>query len=166
MNSKTIREFEISNLNIRNVVIIENKSVYYEYQNVINQEKTLLVYLGGFFSPVKQLFLSKLYKYSAMHNCNTKFYHWGDIDLGGLIIFTLLKQKAILTLMPLYMDIDTLERHRDLCDSFDDAYAKKLERLLDLEEYRLFHPVIRYMLEHKVKLEQESLMVAEGFRPA
>ncbi|NLB43459.1 MAG: hypothetical protein GX815_14650, partial [Clostridiales bacterium] len=115
------------------------------------------------FSPIKRLFLEKIYKHSISYNSNTEFHHWGDIDLGGFAIFTSLKQKTIPELKPLYMNIDTLEKHSDLCDSFDDSYAKKLERLLTLDEYEQFKPVIQYMLEHKVKLEQESLMVAGDF---
>ncbi|NLB43061.1 MAG: hypothetical protein GX815_12580, partial [Clostridiales bacterium] len=70
MNSMTIKEFKVSNLYVNKVIIIENKSVYYEYQNIFNHDNTLLVYLGGFFSPIKRLFLEKIYKFSTAHNCN------------------------------------------------------------------------------------------------
>ena len=119
-------------------------------------EQELVVYLAGFYSPVKHLFLEKIYNFVQSQRIPALFYHWGDLDLGGFHIFVHLR-KLIPELQPLHMDVHTLEENAKLGDHFDEKYRKRLQQLLGQKEYEVFFPVIRTMLQMGIKLEQEAL---------
>lgn len=119
-------------------------------------EQELIVYLAGFYSPVKRLFLEKIYNFVQNNRIPAAFYHWGDLDLGGFQIFAHL-QKLIPELQPLHMDVSTLEENAELGDYFDEKYRKQLQKLLRQKEYAVFFPVIHAMLQMGIKLEQEAL---------
>jgi FKBP-type peptidyl-prolyl cis-trans isomerase 2 len=57
------------------------------------------------------------------------------------------------------MDVATLRRYEKFAIPFDRAYGERLRRLLDREEYRVFRDVIEYMLEKKIRLEQECVEI-------
>lgn len=158
MNTGMIKNFEIVDLNISRVITIENKANYIEF---IKKEKlydTLVIYLGGFYSPVKRIFLKKVYDYIKLSCSGAEFIHWGDIDLGGFNIFMQLKAKIIDELLPLYMDAETIRRYASSGEKLDSDYGKKLEKLLENNEYAVFHEVIKEMLKLGIKLEQETLL--------
>lgn len=113
----------------------------------------MIVYHGGFYSPVKGNFFRKLYQ--AGVNAGVEFYHWSDIDLGGFNIFVRLRENIIPQLRPYLMDEEafTLKVHRGM--SFDGRYALLLEELLKKPEYKIFHPVIKLMLQNRLRIEQE-----------
>ncbi len=190
-------------------------------------EQELVVYLGGFYSPVKRLFLEKIYNHLREYRAAVvpgtagtagvqgapvapvvpeatatpgipgvtvapgmpwipgtpgspgmpltpetagvpgthetpetpvTFYHWGDLDLGGFQIFVHLK-NLIPELQPLHMDVATLKENAKFGDTYDGKYRKRLQQLLDKEEYAVFYEVIQAMLHLGIKLEQEALTV-------
>ncbi len=120
-----------------------------------NQE--LVVYLAGFYSPVKRLFLEKIYNYVQDNRNPVTFYHWGDLDLGGFQIFVHLK-NLIPELQPLHMDAKTLRENARFGDTFDEKYRKQLKKLLNQDEYAVFTEVIEAILQMGIKLEQEALV--------
>ena len=112
MNTEMIRNFEVAELPVRRVLTIENKAAYLEYikkpaqaaaafpesalkstpdstltfpkeNGQMGQE--LVVYLAGFYSPVKRLFLEKIYDYLRENRDPSApgtpaafyHYHWG-----------------------------------------------------------------------------------------
>lgn len=156
MNTSMIKNFEIIGINCDRVLTIENKANYLEYIKT-SRSNELVIYLGGFYSPVKREFLQKIYNYTLLYNMDIDFYHWGDIDLGGFNIFMQLK-KIIKSLIPMNMDVETLLKYIVYADSFDDSYRGKLQKLLQRRDYEIFHDVIQKMLQLNVKLEQEALL--------
>ena len=87
-----------------------------------------------------------------------EFYHWGDIDLGGLRILNHLRNKTKIQFEPYRMDRDTIDTYRLYTKPIQsDAYIRKLKGLLEQDEYKEFYEVIHYMIEHQVTLEQEAL---------
>lgn len=155
MNTDMIREFVLIELPVERVITIENKASYIEYIKRSDIDKSLIVYLAGFYSPAKRVFLEKIYDF--LKDKEVKFYHWGDIDFGGFKIFVQLKEEVMAKLLPMNMDERTLIENVSRCDIFDDSYAIKLEALLKDEKYACFHSVIIYMLKQRIKLEQEAI---------
>jgi len=158
MNTETIKNFTVESLNVNRVITIENKANYIEFIKREKNDDTIVIYLGGFYSPVKRIFLKKIYDHVKNMGMKVQFIHWGDIDLGGFNIYMQLKSKLIKELVPLYMDVDTLRKYADNGDKFDLSYGKKLKKLLENKEYEVFHEVIREMLKLSIKLEQEALL--------
>lgn len=158
VDTKYFAQMEIGSLKAAKVITIENKANFHDLVNRGMAEDTLLIYLGGFPGPQKRTFLTSLYQF----NPRISFYHWGDIDLGGFRIFMALR-KVIPTIKPLFMDESTLLRHKPFCDELEANYAGQLAKLLEQEEYESFWPVIKVMLNEKIRLEQEALLVVDNF---
>lgn len=156
LNSEEVRHIAaVDGSAIRRVVFIENKANYMDFQARRRQPGDLVVYHGGFYSPAKGLLFAKIYE-----GCpNAAFYHWSDIDLGGFRLFCRLRSSIAPTVQPLFMDVETLERNAASCMKITaPAYLAQLSALLDDAEYAVFWEVIRYMLAHRVRLEQENLI--------
>ncbi|NLI12592.1 hypothetical protein Pmgp_00803 [Pelotomaculum propionicicum] len=156
--SEMVRQMEVLEISAERVITIENLTAYYEFIKR-HPGRFLTVYLGGYHNSPRRLFLTKLRGYLEAAGREVAFYHWGDIDYGGFTIFNHLRGKCGLELKPLCMDVATLRRYEQFGLPFDRAYGQRLRRLLEQEEYRLFHEVILYMLEKGIRLEQECVEV-------
>lgn len=157
INGNTIndtKKIEISN-DVTKIIFIENKANYMEYiQNKTDNE--LVIYHGGFYSPIKGEFFRKIYQSSEKRN--VEFYHWSDIDIGGFEIFTRLRDNIIPELKPINMDIVTLQKYRNKAITIEDSYHKKLAKLKENKRFEVFWNVIDYMLQNNIKLEQEAII--------
>ncbi|MCF2555988.1 hypothetical protein JQM64_00285 [Fournierella massiliensis] len=156
INSDAVKHIaSIDGSNIQRVVFIENKANYIDYQANHKGHGDLIVYHGGFYSPMKGLLFSKIYE-----GCpNAVFYHWSDIDLGGFRLFNRLRTNIVPSVQPLYMDVETLQANLASCMNIKtDGYIQMLTSLLKSPEYSMFYEVIQYMIEKKVRLEQENLI--------
>ncbi len=141
---KLVEKIEIKNAA---VLFIENKANY----NDIHECDVCTIFHGGFHGQAKADF----FRLVGENNC--RFYHFGDIDFGGFNIFIQLKE-LIPALKPFSMDRATLEANLDKAVLIkDSAYLDKLSSLLSDIRYSEFHEVIRFMLNKKVRLEQENL---------
>ena len=151
MNSSDVEILSHVTVDAESVITIENKAVYIDYIRTSGDDE-LVIYTAGFPSPSLQSLLSLTYREDI------SFMHWGDIDLGGFKIFRTIK-KVIPDLKPFRMDVNTLEENIGRCMKITDgAYLRKLEGLLEDEEYSVFHSAIKYMIENGVRLEQEALL--------
>ena len=56
------------------------------------------------------------------------------------------------------MDNKTLLLNLDKAQKADNSYLEELKKLLVDDSFCMFHEAIKTMLEHKVRLEQESLI--------
>ncbi len=159
INADTVRRLEVVSMGtVKRILFIENKANYVEFTIANRDPDMMIVYLGGFYSPLKGLFIRKVYEKASEHN--VRFYHWGDIDLGGFLIFNRLKTNIIPKLEPYLMDRTALETMREHAVRFDDKYAAKLAELLADDGYKVFHDVIGYMLENRIRLEQEVFLLS------
>lgn len=160
INAPTIRDMVISDLpNVKRILFIENKANYVDYVFRRKTVDELIIYHGGFYSPVKGLFFKKIY--DAACRSNIIFYHWGDMDLGGFQIFHRLKKQIIPTLQPYLMDLEAFLSMKRFWQPLDAKYAKSLEKLLHDEDYKEFHPLIRVMLKESARIEQEAFLSCE-----
>lgn len=155
IGARTVKELKITNLQANTIITIENKASYREYCNQMD-DRTLAIYLAGFPGPMKKLFLRKLYEYKKNYHPETRFLHWGDIDLGGFRIYRSLKD-VVPVIRPYLMDQETLLRNRDQCQELSKGYAILLKGLLEDEGYWEFHKVIEIMIRENLRLEQEGL---------
>lgn len=156
INSDAVKHIEsIDGSKIQRVVFIENKANYIDYQANHRSLGDLIVYHGGFYSPIKGLLFSKIYE-----GCpNAIFYHWSDIDLGGFRLFNRLRTNIVPSVQPFFMDVETLQNNEAACMGIKtEGYLQMLASLLKNPDYSMFYEVIQYMIEKKVRLEQENLI--------
>lgn len=157
INSKTAVDMEITLPDsVRRVLFIENKANYLDYLKKRRPEE-LIVYHGGFYSPLKGIFFNKLYL--AGLQAGAEFFHWSDIDLGGFHLFVRLRDCIIPELQPYLMDEEAFLSKKHMGMSFDDKYASLLVALLEKPEYGIFHPVIKTMLQERIRIEQEAFIL-------
>lgn len=156
ISTEMIDRMEIVSVPADYIITIENLTAFYSFIKA-NSNNFLAVYMGGYHNSLRRNFLLKIKEFVDNTGKATSFYHWGDIDYGGFGIFVHLQDNCLPKLQPLFMDVATLEKYREFCLPFNDRYAKKLRRLLEDEKYGVFHPVISYMLQEGIRLEQECV---------
>ena len=97
--------------------------------------------------------LEKLYKAFSPKVC----LHFGDIDVGGFMIFNNLVQSTDISFLPYHMGIEELEIYKDKAKPLTANDVSRLQKLHSDPEFAIFEVVIEYMLAHNLKLEQEAL---------
>lgn len=132
---------------IQKVITVENLTSFFRY----HEENSLLVYLGGYHNRVRRKLLQKIYGAIPA----AKYYHFGDIDAGGFLIFLDLRKKTEIPFESFRMDLDTLKQYSQYGKKLTETDKKRLEKLGEEKE---FSEVIRYMLEKNIKLEQECII--------
>lgn len=150
----TILNMDLSQ--IKQVFFIENKTNY-EKMILHPPEESLMIYHGGFFSPCKGRFFQSVGKHLVE---GTTVYFWGDIDLGGFMMFERLKQR-IPSLKPYAMGVDEVEAFKESGLHREEAYLNKVKLALDQETFPLFSEVLEKILAYQVTIEQEVLLHQE-----
>lgn len=134
--------------NITKVYSIENLTTF----NYFNEEG-LIIYLGGFSNQHKIDLLRKV------KESTTDFYHFGDIDYGGFSILDNLISNLGVDVKAYNMSLKELDLYKDnLIKISDNSYIERLKTLLNKENLRPYFKVIEYLINNKVKLEQESVV--------
>lgn len=164
IDTQMMEDVVIQEVLARKVLLVENKTNFHYLVRKGMPSDLLLLYLGGFPGPRKRKFLGALADYFRREGKDVSFYHWGDIDWGGLRILRLLQEGPLPALQPLHMDEKTLWAYRDLGEQLTASYRRKLEKLGQSPQFAVFHGLISLMLELNIKLEQEALLTTENFR--
>lgn len=148
INSKDLGALQvIRDEEVKEVITIENLTAF----NRFNKEKALLIYLGGYHNGARRALLMRIdetYK-------SIPFYHWGDIDCGGLKIFKDLVDKTHIPFQPLYMDTETLINYEAYGKALTLRDQENLEKIRKNEAFSSFYSLIDTMKEKGLKLEQE-----------
>ncbi|MBQ7569226.1 DUF2399 domain-containing protein [bacterium] len=129
------------------VMTIENLTTF----NAFSDDDCFAIYLGGYHNAVRRRFIQRIYA----QNGQKQFWHYGDIDAGGLYILLHLRRKTGIDFRPYKMDIATLSGNLALAKPLSSSDAQRLRRLGG--DYPEFAALTGYMLEHNCKLEQEAL---------
>lgn len=135
------------------VLFVENRTTY---RQIIMQgvpEKLLVVYHGGFYSPLKGNFIRKLYNPVS----NIRYYFWGDIDLGGFMMYDRLRKNIIPELIPYRMDLETFISGAAYGMDRGNSYCNTLLKYLELNTGSPFSDVIMCIIRDKKTVEQEIL---------
>jgi hypothetical protein len=138
---------------------IENKANYISYIHRNPGAAELVVYHGGQFSPSRGAFFRALAA-AAPEGC--PWYHWGDIDYGGFSMLARLRREIREDVRPCRMDAQELAKYAALALPVTEEYAGKLRDLARRQELADCLPCINYMVENRVKLEQEAMISDEG----
>lgn len=151
INSQTLEHSKPTALpHIRKIMTIENKA---NYENMMYEKDTLYIYCHGFFSPKEVKYLQELEK---LADENVEFYHWGDMDLGGIRIFLFNKEKIFPKLKPYKMNRDSFCQavKKNAGILLEEQKRKRLEEMDvgELEELK------ECILEYGVEIEQEMLL--------
>ncbi|MEA4827643.1 MAG: DUF2220 family protein, partial [Clostridium sp.] len=157
VNSQTIKEIQLQNYCFDKVISVENKANF----NYLctKEENALILYTGGFYTPIQKRFLNKLYNQLIKYNSNIEFYHWSDIDLGGFNIYRNIKQYIFNDVKPYLMDVEVMRKYIDWCEPIEDEkYILKLKKLLEDKYIEELHGLIKFVIDNKLILEQESLI--------
>lgn len=144
---------------VSRLLLIENKANYEHYIRKDLKKDEVVLYHGGFYSPVKGLLIRRIYEALKAHVEDLLVEHWSDIDLGGFRIFNRLKKNLIPEVRPYQMDLSALEAMRPFWRPISKAYVQKLEPLLEDPSYAEFHEVIQMMLRENCRVEQESFLI-------
>lgn len=141
-------------VNACRVITVENLTTYHDS----NEIDAVHIYLGGYHNHSKQELLEKIYR----DNKEKSYFHKGDLDVYGFFILENLKRKTGIPFEPLMMDVQTLERfysaglYKGLTQGDKKAIEKNIgARLAEYEN------VLRFMLDHDCKVEQESIRAVE-----
>lgn len=155
----SVRRLEMVDMPVRRVLTIENKANYRHYVAGDIQADELVVYLGGFHSPGKRLFLRQVREAVTQQGASVAFHHWGDLDYGGILILQSLREAVLPELMPWRMEPEWLVKLQAYVEPFDDAYREKLALLLRDRRYELHWALVDKLLEIGGTLEQEAFLV-------
>lgn len=162
INSETVAHIsEVKGDGIHRVLFIENKANYVWYISHERTEEELVIFHGGCYSPVKGNWFRKIREGLERQPKKPEYYHWGDIDAGGFRIFQRLRGNIIPELKPYRMDVHSLEQYRgDAVEITSPVYLRTLEKMSEDPDYACFHRLIIKMLEDKIRLEQEAMILA------
>lgn len=127
---------------------VENKTSYRR----LDAADAAYFYLGGFMSRGQRDFLQKIYR----DNPRARYYHFGDIDAGGLFIYEHLRRATGVPFAMYRMSTTELADARNRSCLLP-LTARDRERLTSLRGNPDFRMLVEYMLEHNVKLEQEII---------
>ena len=145
LSDEMIDNLRFINIGVKKVLTIENLTTFYNF----NADDYIVIYLGGFHNHTKRALIGKLYKtYPEL-----KFFHFGDIDAGGIYIIKHLREKTGIKIQPYKMDIETLKDNKECWKKLTDNDRKRLKKIGDKE----FSELTEYMLTNNCKLEQEAI---------
>lgn len=110
------------------------------------------MYLGGYANRYQVEFLKNIHRYDL----TVAFFHFGDIDMGGMFIHQHLCNSTGIHFEMLHMGIKELEspKNRHCLQSLTEADRERSGSLLEVPEYR---DIVALMLEKNIKLEQEII---------
>src|SRR5690554_6243257 len=148
LSSMAMNDLSVIDLGVKKVLTIENLTTFVAFNN----PDFIVIYLGGFHNSVKR----NLLKIIDIHDKSIEFYHFGDIDAGGFLIFEDLVSKTGIQFEPYMMDAKTLKNHESNWTTLTANDKKRLKE----NQNNIFKDVIQFMLRNNCKLEQEAISLS------
>lgn len=141
----------ISIVGIRQIMTIENKA---NYEKMQFRPDTLYIFCHGFFSPPERKFLSRVV---ALAGTDTEYFHWGDMDYGGIRIFKFLQKNLFPKLKPWKMDVIDYKMALQMGASIS-LETDKRERFEQMDA-GVLTPLKEAILKNGKEIEQELLLL-------
>lgn len=116
-----------------------------------------MVYLGGYHNGVRRALLEEIYR--AVPNID--FYHFGDIDVGGFLIYEDLCQRTGIPFKRYMMDLNDLKQYEAYGRALTENDRVRIEKMLKENPGAAYADVLTYMLAAGIKLEQECFVRKE-----
>ena len=140
----------------KTVLFVENRTNYRRLVLNGGMEDTLIVFHGGFYSQAKRKFF-RMIANDLSTSIEVKF--WGDIDLGGFLMFTRLKRDVFPELVPYRMDRGEYETCKAFGIERSDAYLDLLrQRMTDESFDPVFNSVAEAIIANGRTVEQEIML--------
>lgn len=133
------------------IITVENLTSFSELL-IVRPLHVMAIHTGGFASPGLTAFLGKIRIYRPA----LPFFHWGDVDAGGLRILAHLRRQ-LGRVIPLGMDIETFKQASLYAQPLTSSDRESLAILLNGAELADCVPVLRFLLKENLKLEQEAI---------
>lgn len=89
---------------------------------------------------------------------NIDFYHFGDIDVGGFLIYEDLCQRTGIPFKRYMMDLNDLKQYEAYGRALTENDRVRIERMLKENPGAAYADVLTYMLAAGIKLEQECFV--------
>ncbi len=140
---------------VRCLLFVENKANYFDTIRKHPSPERVVVFHGGCYSPQRGRFFQQLCRAAGPQ---VQLLHWGDIDCGGFQMDSRLRREIDPRIRPWRMDVEQFRAHQGQAEPFSEAYAAKLEPLLQDPWLQDSREVIQYMLRYHLRLEQEALL--------
>jgi hypothetical protein len=156
LSEDILRTASISSWDARTLVTIENLTSFGEFL-LIRPVHIMAIFTSGFASPALISFLHRL-RVAYPH---VPFFHWGDIDVGGLGILAHLRHH-IENISPLCMDATTFAEHQKDTQPLTENDRIGMMGLLNNDMLKDCSSLIQYLLESNRKLEQESIRASHA----
>jgi Uncharacterized protein conserved in bacteria C-term(DUF2220) len=147
----TLRDATMSGCDADAAVTVENITSFSELA-AVKPPSVLAIYTGGFASPTVIALLRSI----RARRPDLPFFHWGDMDVGGLRILAHLR-KNIDEIRPLAMDVATFDLYRRHAQSLSGNERRGLMQLRDHPVLADCEHLIERLLETNEKLEQEAI---------
>lgn len=129
------------------VITVENKTSFLRMNDDV-----CYIYLGGFATKPQIIFIKKIID----SNPDKEYLHFGDIDAGGFWIHKKLCEQTMMEFKLFHMSKEDLMNtcYKNCLKELTDL---DVSRLTNLKEDNLYVECITYMLEKRIKLEQEII---------
>lgn len=138
------------------LLFVENRT---NYRHILLQgirSHQLVILHGGFYSPAKRRFFQML---SSGLPASAEVSFWGDIDLGGFLMFTRLKQSVFPGLVPHRMGLEDYRAYQHCGLKRSPAYLVSLQKQMENGAFDpVFVPAAHAILEDGVTIEQEIML--------
>lgn len=134
---------------IRSVMTIENLTTFFRWE----EPESLLIYLGGYHNSVRRRLLTQIYQTLP----GAGYYHFGDMDVGGFLIYEDLCQKTGIPFQTYKMDLEHLMRYEKYGRALTENDRIRIGKILSDNPAVEYADVLRYMLDRNIKLEQECM---------
>ncbi len=151
-----VQRVEIDTTMVQRVVCVENLASFYELIRYEGAGLAALCLWGNPAPPVRHL-LARLVE--ALPD-SIPLQAWADLDYGGLNILAQLRKQISPQYIPYRMDVRTLSAHIRWARPLTESDRRLLARLQGYASLADLQPVIEYMLEREIKLEQEAVQLA------
>lgn len=140
----------------KTVLFVENRTNYRRLVLNGGMEDTLVIFHGGFYSQTKRRFFRMI---ADNLSTSTEVKFWGDIDLGGFLMFTRLKRDLFPELVPYRMDREEYETYKAFGIERSAAYLDLLrQRMTDESFDPIFNSVAEAIISNGRTIEQEIML--------
>lgn len=148
--------FKIVLDDIKTILFVENRTNYRHLVLSSGMERTLIVFHGGFYSQAKRQFFQMIAD-NLPSSVEVKF--WGDIDLGGFLMFTRLKKDIFPGLVPYRMGLSDYSKFETGGIERSNTYLESIkQRIADESFDSIFIPVAEAIITTGRTVEQEIML--------
>lgn len=148
LSSEALHQVRSIDVEDSKLMTVENLTTY----NRMTGEDTFFLYLSGYHNTEKQHLLMRIFE------CNKRkqleYCHFGDIDPDGFLILEHLRRETGIDFQPYCMGITELKTYAKYTKRLNQNDTTKAQNMI---EKGLHTPVMQYMLDHNMKLEQEII---------